>query len=232
MDIKRSINQYLDGTEQSPGRTYDGSYSSFDYCYNYFYSFYKENRVEELADDVNLQMSCLQIGFYLASSGMMRGSSPLLGRSVVNFKELIRTISSMDPMLWEIDLDSYTPENMELLLECREKIVDSLGENIKVSEALITRIMLGIFGNIPVFDQYFKNSLKMKRVNKRSLMKLKEFYDENRSSFDSFDVHTLDFLTAEETDVPYTKARLLDIYGYMDGQLKKPEICMDCCIDI
>jgi hypothetical protein len=38
-------------------------------------------------------MSCLQIGFYLASWGMMRGSSFLLEKSVRNFSNLIIAIS-------------------------------------------------------------------------------------------------------------------------------------------
>ena len=177
-------------------------------------------------------MSCLQIGFYLASSGMMGRSSSLIERSVRNLQEVVLTISQMDPVLWEIDLDSYTPENIELLLECRNSIVDSFSEDFKVSESIVTRVMLGVFGNIPVFDQYFKNSMKMKKVSRRSLMKLWEFYEENKSSLDSFEICTLDFLSGKETDVIYTKARLLDIYGYMKGQFKKHEICMDWSIDI
>lgn len=232
MDLEGCIKDYLNGREEKHGRTADGRYSSFDYCYNYFYSFYKENRIEEIASDENIQMSCLQIGFYLASSGLLGRSSSLIERSVRNFQGVVSTISLMNPVLWEIDLDSYTPENVELLLECRNSIVDSFSEDVKVSEAIVTRIMLGVFGNIPVFDQYFKNSMKMKKVSRRSLMKLREFYEENKSSLDSFDIGTLDFLTGKETDVPYTKARLLDIYGYMNGQLKKHEVCMDWSVDI
>lgn len=231
MDLEGCIGEYLNGREEKHGRSAEGCYSSFDYCYNYFYSFYNENRVEETAIDENIQVSCLQIGFYLASSGLMGRSSSLIERSVRNFQGVVSAISQMDPVLWEIDLDSYTPENIELLMECRNNISASFSD-FKVSEAILTRIMLGVFGNIPVFDQYFKNSMKVKKVSIGSLMKLREFYEENRAIFDSYDVHTLDFLTGKETDVPYTKARLLDIYGYMNGQFKKHEICMDWSVDI
>jgi hypothetical protein len=228
IDMEKFINQYLG----NDGRNPDGKPASFDYCYNYFHSFYKAKRIEKLADNENLQISCLQIGFYLASFGMMRGSSQLLGRSVGSFKKLITAISRMDPKLWEIDLDNYSEETIELLLECKKRITDSLGKENKPTDNMVTRIMLGVFGNIPTFDQYFKNSFKMKKVTKKSLLKLKEIYEENKSSLNSFEVHTLDFVTGKETEVVYTRAKLLDIYGYMDGQLKKPEICMDCCIDI
>lgn len=232
MDVEGCIKDYLNGREEKPGRTPDGRYSSFDYCYNYFYSFYKESRIETIASDENIQMSCLQIGFYLASSGLMGRSSSLIERSARNLQGVVSTISQMDPLLWEIDLDSYTPENIELLLECRNRLIDSFNEDVEVSEALVTRIMLGVFGNIPVFDQYFKNSMKMKKVSRRSLMKLWEFYEENKYSLNSFEIRTLDFLTGKETDLIYTKARLLDIYGYMNGQFKKHEICMDWSVDI
>ncbi len=230
MDMERSdmgkfINQYLENNA-------DEKYTSFDYCYNYFYSFYKAKKIEKLADKENLQINCLQIGFYLASSGMMRGSSQLLRRSVGNFKKLIIAISRMDPTLWEINLDNYSEKTIELLLECKKRITDSLGKKNKPTDNMVTLIMLGVFGNIPHFDQYFKNSLKMKKVTKKSLFKLKEIYEANKSCLNSFDVHTLDFVTGKETEIVHTKAKLLDIYGYMDGQLKKPEICMDCCIDI
>jgi len=82
MDAKKSINQFLEGNGKNRGRKPNERYASFDFCYNYFYSFYKENRLSELANGQNLQTSCLQIGFYLASWGMMRGSSFLLEKSV------------------------------------------------------------------------------------------------------------------------------------------------------
>ena len=67
--IKKSINQFLKGNGKNKGRFSDERYSSFDYCYNYFHLFHKENKLSELANKRNLQMSCLQIGFYLASWG-------------------------------------------------------------------------------------------------------------------------------------------------------------------
>ncbi len=78
--------------------------------------------------------------------------------------------------------------------------------------------MLGVFANIPAFDQYFRKSLNIRSVNKKSLSKIKGFYEENKNIFDSFKIRTLDFLTSKETDIIYTKAKLIDMYGFMDGQ--------------
>lgn len=106
-NIRELLDLYLKGDDKNKGRKPDERYASFDFCYNYFYSFYKENKLSELANEKNLHASCLQIGFYLASWGMMRGSSFLLEKSARNYGKLIIEISKMKPKLWEIDIDNY-----------------------------------------------------------------------------------------------------------------------------
>ena len=218
MDIKKSFNQFLEGNGKNKGIKPDERYASFDFCYNYFYSFYKNRKLSELANKKNLQMSCLQVGFYLASWGMMRGSSFLLEKSVRNFSSLIITISKMNPKLWEIDVADYDEENISLLLDCKQQIINALGKENKPSDTLVTKIMLGVFANIPAFDQRFRKSLKVHSVNKKSLLKIKEFYIQNREDFDSFKIHTFDFLTSGETNYIYTKAKLIDMCGFIAGQ--------------
>jgi len=215
MYVKKSINQYLEGNGKNKGRKPNERYASFDFCYNYFYSFYKRNKLNELADEKNLQMSCLQLGFYLPSWGMMRNSF-LLEKSIKNYKNLIVVISKMNPKLWEIDVDKYDEENIELLLNCKKQIVEVLGKENKPSDTLVSKIMLGVFANIPAYDKYFRKSLKLHSLNKKSLLKIKKFYEENKETFDSFKIHTFDFLTSQKTDIIYTKAKLIDMCGFMD----------------
>ena len=218
MNIKEAMDQFLHGGGKNRGKKPDERYASFDFCYNYFYSFYKEKRLSELANSENLQTSCLQLGFYLASWGMMRGSSFLLEKSVRNFRELITCISKMDSRLWEIDVDNYNDENISILLDCKQQIINSLGEKNNPSDTLITKIMLGVFANVPAFDTYFRKSLKVYSFNKKSLLKIKNFYEDNKSVFDSYQIHTFDFLSSKESDVVYTRAKLIDMCGFMDGQ--------------
>lgn len=218
MDIKKSINKFLIGEGKNKGRKPDERYASFDFCYNYFYSFYKEKRTNEMASEKNLQMSCLQLGFYLASWGMMRGSSFLLEKSVKNYKNLVLAVSKMNPKLWQIDVDVYSDENMALLLDCKNKIIEALGKENKPSDTLITKIMLGVFANIPAYDQYFRKSFKVHSFNKKSLLKIKSFYKENEEVFNSFKIHTFDFFTSKETNISYTKAKLIDMCGFMNSR--------------
>jgi len=218
MNIKVAITKFLNGTGKNKGKLPNERYASFDYCYNYFYSFYKSNTISELANEKNIQTSCLQLGFYLASWGMMRGSSFLLEKSVRNYERVIIEISKTSPKLWEIDVNNYNDDNIQLLLDCKKRIIDALGQENKPSDTLVTKIMLGVFANIPAFDQYFKKSMKVFSVNKKSLLKIKKFYEENKEKFDSNKIHTFDFLTSNETKISYTKAKLIDMCGFMGGQ--------------
>lgn len=219
MNIVRLINQYLNGRGKSKGRQPCERFSSFDYCYNHFYSFYHDNRVSELADDRNLQMSCLQLGFYLASWGMLRGSSFLIEKSVKHYGNVISAISEMDPILWEIDVDSYSEENIDLLMDCKTRIIDALGrDNAKTLDTLVSKIMLGVFANVPAFDANFCGSMHMHKLNQDSLREIKKFYNDHEESFDSVNtIYTYDF-SGGETDIIYTKAKLVDMCGFMDGQ--------------
>lgn len=218
MNVEKSINQFLAGEGKNKGRQPEERYASFDYCYNYFYSFYKQNGLHELANGENLQMSCLHLGFYLASWGMMRGSSFLLEKSIGNYKNLIKVISEMDPKLWEIDVNNYNEENIELLLNCKKQIFEAFGKDYKPTDTLITKIMLGVFANIPAFDQYVRKSLKVNELNEKSIWKIKDFYEGNKKEIDSFEIKTFDFLTCNETNIVYTRAKLVDMCGFMDGQ--------------
>jgi len=185
MDVKKSINEFLEGNGKNRGRKPDERYASFDFCYNYFYSFYKKNILFELANKENFQMSCLQIGFYLASWGMMRGSSFLLEKSVKNFKDLIVAISKMDRKLWKIDIEDYNKENISILLNCKKKIIKALDKNNKkISDTLVTKIMLGVFANISAYDGNFKNFMKKNNYcqtfNQKSLNQIKMFYKKTK----------------------------------------------------
>jgi len=151
---------------------------------------------------------------------MMRGSSFLLEKSVRNYQGLILEISEMDSRLWAIDVDTYHELNIDILLDCKRTIIDALGRENNPSDTLISKIMLGVFANVPAFDTYVKKSLDMTTFGRKNLRKIKQFYDANESSIDSFEIHTLDFLTSEETNILYSKAKLIDMCCFMDGLSK------------
>lgn len=209
MNITLQIESFLNS------RKYKDRYTSFDFCYSYFYSFHKGDHIKDIANDKNMEHSCLHIWFYLASWWMMRWSSFLLQKSLGIIKDLIIEISELDTNIWEIDIDSYTDENIDEILRVYDLIEEVFIKNwYKPTETLITKIMLWIFWNIPAFDRYFRKWFDIHSVNKRNLKKIYIFYTENKVEIDSFQIKCYDFLTEENNSIQYTKAKIIDMYGF------------------
>lgn len=150
MDIEKNVKEFME--DRGPRKRY----ASFDYCFNYFRDFYQSEKIKEISSDENIDLSCLNLGFYLASWGMYRGSSELLDKSSKIYEDLIKNISSMDRKYWEIDIDDYSDEEIRKdLIRCKEKIENSLNE-VDPTDTLVTKIMLAVFGNIPALDANFR----------------------------------------------------------------------------
>jgi hypothetical protein len=89
MELEANLRQYLDGASATNGHKPDARYTSFDYCFNYFQSFRESGTLASLATPENVQISCLHLGFYLASWGMLRGSAELLQKSARHYVPVI-----------------------------------------------------------------------------------------------------------------------------------------------
>ena len=218
-NIEKNLLIFINGdNKKNNGRQPNERYASFDFCFNYFQEFKEKNKIEELAIDKNLQESCLQLGFYLASWGMLRGSSFLLEKSVRHYSELIKELVKFDKKIWDIDVDRYNDSNIKMLLDFKDVIRKTLGE--KSSDTLITKIMLGIFGNVPAFDNYFNKGFGFYYCKKNQLKNISDFYKENKSIIDKYNkkIFTFDFLTGKTTKRNYTKAKIIEMIGFTAGQ--------------
>jgi hypothetical protein len=192
-------------------------YSSFDYCYNYFL---KEN---DLTKD--MEKSCFELAFYLASWGMFRGSSFLLQKSAKYFIKTIEYVNSLDKDLWKIDINDYNDEIIDKLLEIYNKLDKLVVEGRSRSITLVTKIMLGIFGFVPAYDEYFCKSFRIiangkcgfRSFNKESLNIIKEFYDLNKNPINKLSnkIFIYDFITGKRTNINYPKAKIIDMYGFI-----------------
>lgn len=195
-----------------------GRYASFDYCYNYFHP----SSGNDLLGD--MEKSCLALGFYLASWGMFRGSSFILEKSAKNFENLIAYIASQDSCAWSIDVDSYTSENIEFLLSQYNEIRTILVPQNTSHLTLVTKIMLGVFGSVPAYDRFFKQTFGsvfkgecgFSSLNTKSLYCLSKFYQSNKLVIDQVSSNrtTVDFSSGVATKLPYTKAKVVDMYGF------------------
>ena len=222
MNISDNIIQFIEGKGKNKGRNPNARYASFDYCYNYFQSFRDKECLSKLSDEDNIQVSCLQLGFYLASWGMFRGSSFLLETSVRYLMRMIENIAKFDRKIWAVDVDCYSKGNVDLLLECKKMIISSLGKENNPTDTLITKIMLGVFGNVPALDDNFCKGLKIRKsLDRHSLAFVSEFYQRNKPIIDQCEIYTLDFNSGKETKRKYKKAKLIDMIGFIEGINKK-----------
>ena len=212
-DISSIVSKYKSNSNP------EDRYTSFDYCYNYF------RTTHDLTKDI--EKSCLVLGFYLASWGMFRGSSFILQKSVKYFCPTIRYIDDLDSSIWNIDVDNYNRKNIETITKIYQDIKDLLIVNGHKDLTLTTKILLGVFGFIPAFDEYFcytfremfKSQCGFRRVNTNSLSCIKEFYENNKMTIDklSSESFTTDFLTGQKTEINYPKAKIIDMYGFTVG---------------
>jgi len=213
-DIETVVNKFK--TQSNP----DDRYTSFDFCYNYF------KTTKDLNKDI--EKSCLALGFYLASWGMFRGSSFLIQKSAKHFQTTIEYIATLDKSVWDIDVDNYDQKNIQTIITIYKEIKALLVTNGNADLTLITKIQLGVFGFIPAFDTYFCNTFRVisngqcgfRKVNEKSLTLIKTFYEANKASIDnlSADTFTSEFLKGQKTKLNYTKAKIIDMYGFTIGQ--------------
>lgn len=208
MDLEANLRRYLDGREPN------ARYLSFDYCFNYFQSFRESGDIAALASPTNVQLSCLQLGFYLASWGMLRGSAELLQKSARHLVSIIEEIARTDASLWELDVHCYTEANVRRLLEAAGTIRRANGG---MSDILVTKVMLGVFGNVPAFDTYFKRGAGVNTLGLKALKKIGVFYRDNADVIDKYRVPTLDFVSGKPTQRLYTRAKVIDMAFFIQG---------------
>ena len=216
-DISEVIKKYQNEAHDKTHR-----YISFDNCYNYFYQ--NKNNLNK-----DIEKSCLVLGFYLASWGMYRGSSFLLNKNVKYLEETINYINTLPPEVWDIDVDNYTKPNIKKILDIYKDVKEIIIKNNEQHLTLVTKILLGVFGFIPAFDQYFCNSFReifteekinFRNVNEDSLLAINRFYTSHKTEIDdlSNSTFTYDFISGEKTNINYKKTKIIDMYGFMRGK--------------
>jgi len=190
-------------------------YASFDYCFNYFQDARDAQETAGLATDDRLELSCLHLGFYLASWGMMRGSGGLHGRSVQEFVPVVQAIADEPAATWGLDVPGYSEAGIATVL--------ALGEHIRTaytfaaSPVLVTKTMLGVFGCIPAFDRFFRLGFGRAALDRATLTKISDFYRANKSALHAVPVCTLDFATGQDTPRRYTQAKIIDMIFFQEG---------------
>jgi len=166
-------------------------YLSWEHCYKQF------QKAHGSPDDLTsekLDYLSLHLAFYLASWGMLRGSSFLLQKDYkVHYDAIKLLLNPIYGGLWDINyLNLQKSENLDMLFEViremkaiyrgkRKGIKDSEQD---ISDILITKILMGVMGCLPAYDEYFKkgigkNNITTQLLSKRSVYGLTKYYENN-----------------------------------------------------
>ncbi len=173
-------------------------------------------------------MLSLQLAFYLASWGMYRGSSFLLQKDYKVHIPVVREIlKEKYNSLFGIECYMLKDEENQILLKelylFLEEYYDKIRRNIKgdslqnkLSDVLITKILMGTLGCVPAYDRYFVAGIKREKVatgnyNINSIIKLVDFYESNKDILE---------LTREQMvvgDILYPQMKLIDMGFWQIG---------------
>lgn len=224
--VKQLLDKFFQGEPENIEKHALGRDSSFDYCFNYFHSFYEQDKLPALLTPAHLQEACLHLAAYLASWGMYRGKSMLLQRSLRQYIPLVNVIVDADSRVWSVDMDGNSKENFDLLRELEQKIHVALKKDSPATPTLTltTKVMLGVFGNIPAIDTFVYNGLhdvqgiRADKMDEKTWQALVNFYETHKTVFDAYTVRTVDFDAKTPTHRVYPKAKLVDMALFMLGQ--------------
>lgn len=215
VDIEKNLAEYL-GDRQPTSR-----YASFDYCFNYFQEHLEQGRLGDLLRGDALQVSCLQLGFFLASWGMFRGPAELLQRSVKTYVPVIEALVSAPAGLWRLDVDQYDDSSIAAIRKFADQLRGAL--HVGASDILVTKVMLGTMGCVPAFDRNFMGGFHCSTFGPKALHRIGQFYRVNADAIEAGRSHTLEFGTGSPTGRRYTKAKVIDMIFYVEGdRLSRP----------
>lgn len=221
-EITKSVETFLEHSEGNPTQTY-GRERSWDFCFNYFQS--------SLTPSRNLELSCLQLGYYLASWGMLRGSSYLFRKTNArHYADAVDVIERYNPEMRALAPQHYPePDTQKLILRAYSDLRTALLPDGGSSRTLVTKVMMGTWGVLPSFDYYLVKGFRsladtksdnaaFRTVGTRSLTLLGEFYAEHKREIDTLSERftTLDF-QGELSDRCLPKAKVIDMFGFQRG---------------
>lgn len=194
-------------------------FKSWEHCYSFFQNNFKYLKKADVFD-----YGCLHLGFYLASWGMLRGSSFLLQKDYkVNGYFLTNVVMNTDYYRFFDQSESLEYKNIEgidqLVSQTKrayeDHIQDINGEAIHVTDTLASKILIGVYGNVPAYDRYFKDGLALfgirTQLDEISLKEIVDFYKHNIYEF-----HTSGMMFSHESP-KYPPMKLIDMYFWQIG---------------
>jgi hypothetical protein len=188
-------------------------YRSWEHCYSFFQRKGRQGIIAQRDD------AAVQLGFYLASWGMYRGSSYLLQQAYTVHLAVIDCLGQerFDP-LWKSEFGSADEDTtlVNLILVAAEAVKVAY-KKFQATDTLKTKVLLGTLGCLPACDLYFRRGLRndgleYSKLNKPFVNRILQFCRKN-----------LDVLQTEQKRIEAVKGihyplmKLVDMYFWQTG---------------
>jgi len=187
---------------------------SWEHCYRYF------RRVGPTGLAIDRDAAALQLGFYLASWGMYRGSTFLLRYAYTAHQPVIDLLVERRFLpLWEREFGAgeQDDELQPLVLEAVAGVRRAYAPFGEPTDTLITKVLLGTLGCLRAGDRYFLVGFKAEGY---SYSALKEPFVERLLRFSH--LNATDLLREQERierqgGLRYPIMKLVDMYFWQRG---------------
>ncbi|MFE7062038.1 hypothetical protein ACFVAD_07785 [Sutcliffiella sp. NPDC057660] len=198
-------------------------FKSWEHCHTFFQDNYKELKNPNVFDH-----GCLHLAFYLASWGMLRGSTFLFQKDYRVHQYLLQKVllNPQNHRFFDhterdlIDMEAVDGIN-QLIKDTKRAYIDNIaevnGENVSVNvtDTLASKILLGIFGIAPAYDRYFIDGARLFGINTQfnegSVIELAQFYNHYVAGFSSSKTEF------NHDGVKYTPMKLIDMFFWQIG---------------
>ncbi len=189
-------------------------YRSWEHCYGFFREMSPAGTVQQR------HHAALQLGFYLASWGMYRGSSFLLNHAYSVHLGVVECLASpaLTP-LWENDVGSKAKHASlaSTILAAVEAVRQAYSPFAEATDTLVTKVLLGTLGCLPACDRFFKKGFsregwKYSCVNPSFVDRVLQFCRDNMRALRKEQIRI-----KRSSGVTYPFMKLVDMYFWQIG---------------
>ena len=194
---------------------------SWEHCYKSFH----DTRGCKTADQDYLS---LMLAFYLASWGMYRGSSFLLQKDYKIHRPVVEEILKPQyDSLFGIECiklrETEQQKQLQSLCSNMSEYYDGIRKTVKsndvknkLSDTLITKVLMGTLGCVPAYDRFFVEGVKSQGVtignySIKSLLNLVDFYESNTEHLEKCRKNLFAY------DLQYPQMKLIDMGFWQIG---------------
>jgi hypothetical protein len=213
--IAEAIQRYHRGIENDMHHRY----RSWEHCYSFFHRSSPESLQK------NRETAALQLGFYLASWGMYRGSSFLLQHAYTVHLGVIDCIIHPEFIpLWNTEFGSSPNDThlIPIIWRIIEGIREAYAPFGQPSDTLVTKVILGTIGCLPACDRYFISGFRCEglaysQLNERFVGRVHSFCTDHLKMLRQEQLRIL-----QATGANYPLMKLIDMYFWQVGYENSP----------